>query len=237
MEVQTSAIVISSIKYGDSGLIVKCYTKKSGIKSFILKNAFSGKNKKSSVFTTLNQIKIIYEEKKGKNLNYLKEAEGEFYYQSVYGSPVKTSITLFIGELLNSVLQEEEANSSLYNFISTGFLDFDSKPDNYSDFHLWFLLNLSRFLGFYPHFSEEYVYFDLANGVSTNDFSSGFVIEKEDLLLFRNLIQMNFSSRENSKFSQIQRKKTLEIIVKYYELHISDFRRPKSLDVLHQVFE
>lgn len=237
MQVQTSAIVISSLKYGDNGLIVKCYTENSGIESFILKNAFSGRNKKSSVFITLNQIKMIYDQKKNSNLNFLKDAEAEFYYQSINSNPVKTTIVLFLGEILNSVLKEEEANFSLYKFLSNSINEFDSKSSNYADFHLWFLLNLTRFLGFYPHFSENYEFFDLANGVSTNDFSSGFVIEKDDLNLFQYLISMNFNSNENSKFNQNQRKKLLEILIRYYELHISDFRRPKSLEVLYSVFE
>lgn len=236
MEVQSSAILLSSLKYGDNGLIVKCYTEASGTKSFILKNAFSGKNKKSSLFTTLNQIKIIYDDKKNKDLNFLKLVEADIYYQSIYNQPVKTSIVLFLGEILSSVLQEEESNPYLFNFISNGLIDFDNKSTGNSDFHLWFLINLSRFLGFYPHFSEDAQYFDLANGISTNDSSSGFIIEKSDLMIFTDLIRMNFSSQEKSNFNQNQRKKLLEILIRYYELHISDFRRPNSLDVLHQVF-
>lgn len=237
MEVQTRAIVLSSLKYGDNGLIVKCYTENSGAKSFILKNAFSGKRKRSSLFTVLNQIKLIYEERKGKELIYLKEFEAETYYQTIHNRPLKVSVVLFLSEILISVLKEEEPNFPLYNFITTGLKDFDSQPSNYSDFHLWFLLKLTHFLGFYPHFSENYNYFDLANGISTNDASSIFIIQKSDLNLFKDLIFLKFPSVENSNFNQLQRRKALEILIKYYELHISDFRRPKSLNVLHQLFE
>lgn len=237
MQIQTSAIVISSLKYGDNGLIVRCYTQNSGIESFILKNAFSGRNRKSSVFLILNQIKIICDAKKNSNLNYLKEADAEIYYQSIYSNPIKTTITLFLGEILNSVLQEEETNLSLYQFLSRSLNEFDSNKTNYADFHLWFLMNLTHFLGFFPNYSENYKFFDLTNGISTHDFSSGFVIEKEELILFKNLIDLDFNSEETSKFNQNQRKKLLEILIRYYELHISDFRRPKSLEVLYSVFE
>lgn len=237
MQVQTSAIVISSLKYGDNGLIVKCYTQNSGIESFILKNAFSGKNKKSSIFTTLNQIKIIYDSKKNSSLNYLKESDTEIYYQSLYSNPIKTTIILFLGEILNSVLQEEEANSAMFEFLNNALNQFDSKTSAYADFHLWFLLNLTKYLGFYPNFSGKSEFFDLESGISTNDYSSGFVIQKEELISFSDLIQMNFSELNTSKFNQIQRKKLLEILIRYYELHISDFRRPKSLEVLYSVFE
>ena len=115
--------------------------------------------------------------------------------------------------------------------------EFDSKKINYADFHLWFLLNLTKFLGFYPNYSENYEFFDLTNGVSTHDFSSGFVIEKEELSLFKKLINLDLNSEETSNFNQNQRKKLLEILIRYYELHISDFRRPKSLEVLYSVFE
>lgn len=237
MQIQTSAIVISSLKYGDNGLIVKCYTENSGIESFILKNAFSGKNKKSSIFTTLNQIKIIYDSKKNSSLNYLKESETEIYYQSIYSNPIKTTIVLFLGEMLNSVLKEEDSNLGLYNYLSNALIEFDLKTSAFADFHLWFLLNLTKFLGFYPNFSAKSEFFDLENGISTNDYSSGFVIDKDELIDFKNLIQMNFSELNTSQFNQIQRKKLLEILIRYYELHISDFRRPKSLEVLYSVFE
>src|SRR5690606_20561937 len=161
MQIHTSAIVLSSVKYSDNGLIVKCYTENSGVQSFILKNAFSGKNKKSGLFLTFNQLKLIYEAKKNTNLIYLKEAETEIYYQTLYSNPVKTTIVLFLGEILNSVLQEEEANFSLYQFLKNALHEFDSKKSNFANFHLWFLMNLTRYLGFYPNFSENHAFFDL----------------------------------------------------------------------------
>lgn len=237
MEVQTSAIVLSSLKYGDHGLIVKCYTERSGARSFILKNAYSGKNKKHTLFTALNQVKIIYEEKRNKGLIHLKDADPEIYYRSLHSQPLKVSILLFISEILSSVLNEEEPDFSLYHFLTESLKDFDSRHSDYSDFHLWFLLKLTHFLGFYPHLSGNFTYFDLANGISTNDVSSGSVIEGEEVELFRNLISLNFPSGETPKFNRQQRKKILELLMEYYALHISGFRHPKSLAVLHKLFE
>lgn len=237
MEVQTSAIVLSYLKYGDNGLVVRCYTEKSGAKSFIVKNAFSGKRKKASVFTALNQVHIIYEERKGNELIYPKEFESAIHYKSIYTEPLKVSVVLFLSEILSLVLKEEESNPALYHFIANEINEFDSQTAFYPDFHLWFLFNLTRYLGFYPHYSDELNYFDLANGISTNDNSSGVLIEGNNLYLFRDLISLEFPSTQKSKFNRTQRKEALEILIRYYELHISGFRRPKSLDVLHSLFE
>lgn len=237
MQIQTQAIVLSYLKYGDSGLIVKCYTEKSGIESFILKNAFSGRNKKTAVVTILNQIYLIYEIRKNQNLIFPREITQAYHYKSLNTNPVKTTIVLFLGEILNSVLKEEESNLSLYNFISTCLIEFDSKDSSYADFHLWFLINLTRFLGFYPNLSDDYEYFDLANGVSTNDYHSGFLIGNEELELFKKIIRLNFFTQKAPEFNQSERKNLLEIIIRYFELHIGDFRRPKSLEVLYRVFE
>ncbi len=237
MEVQTSAIVLSSLKYGDTGLIIRCYTERFGAKSFILKNAFSGKNKKASLFTTLNRIKIIYEDKNGNHLAYLKQFEAEAYYGSLYFQPLKMAVVFFLGETLNAVLKEEEPNPSLFGFISEKLNVFDALKSNYADFHLWFLMNFTRFLGFYPHFSDDLPYFDLVNGTSTNNLNSGFEIGGTDLNLFKRLVSLDFPPMENRSFNQTQRRRALDIMIQYYELHIADFRRPKSLDVLHQLFE
>lgn len=235
--VKTPAIVLSSLKYGDSAKIIKLYTETSGLKSFISNSVYTKHNRKNAVFISLNQIEIIFEEKNHQNLLYFKEASHAFHYQSLYQNPTKTTIALFLTEILNSVLNEEESNPGLFQFIKNSLIEFDKKQAAFADFHLWFLINLTRYLGFYPNLENDAHYFDLTNGISTQEIPAGFYITGADLENFENLISLDFLNQTQTVFNQSQRNLLLSTLVRYYELHLADFRKPKSLDVLNSVFE
>jgi len=238
MIVQTPAIVVSSLKYGDKSIIVKLFTREEGLKAFIVKNAFSSKNRQSSFLLPLSFVEVIYDSKNKKQLNYLKESRPLIHYKSIHSNPYKKTIILFVSEVLNTLLSEEEKDLSLYNFLENSFLSFDGKQTGFADFHLWFLLCLTQFLGFYPNrTSSEKNYFDLENGIFTNEISSASMIEKSDLALFEQLLDFDFNQSENNLFNREQRNILLKIIMHYYERHIAGFRQPKSLEILTQVFE
>lgn len=237
MIVKTRTIVISSIKYGDSSRILKCYTRSSGIRSFIAKGVYSKRNKTNPMFSPLNQLELIFDDKSKSALKHLRDCRMAVHYVSLTVNSQKTAIALFLSEVLNSVLKEEDSNPDLFDFICSSIEFFDQKENAYSDFHLWFLLNLSRFLGFYPNIEKSAVYFDLLNGISSAELPSGVYIEGENLKLFEKLISIDFFEQQSNAFNRSERKQLLETLLKYYEIQLSDFRWPKSVEVLNMVFE
>lgn len=237
MIVKTFAVVLSAVKYSDSSKIIKLYTEASGVKSFIAKSVYTKNNRKNALFMPLNLIEIIFEDKNQQNLHYFKEASHAHHYQTLYQTPPKTTMTLFLTEILNSVLKEEESNPGLFQYITTSLKEFDKKESACADFHLWFLINLTKYLGFYPNLKSGAKYFDLTNGVSSEEIPSEFYISDSELQNFEKLVFLEFFQQNENNFNQLQRKSLLTTIIRYFELHISDFRHPKSLDVLNQVFE
>lgn len=236
MIVKHEAIVISSIKYGDNARIVKCYTKESGIKSFIVKGVYSKKNKTNPMFVQLNKLELIFDDKTKSELFPLNNCRQLNHYLSLNTNQHKTAIVIFIAEILNSVLKEEEANPAMYDFISQSVNFFDEKQTAYADFHLWFLLNLSSYLGFYPNLEPDTSYFDLTNGVSSNELPSGVYTDGEKLELLKELYKPNFFEQQQNRYTREQRNSLLELLLRYYELHHSNFKWPKSLEVLNMVF-
>lgn len=236
MIVKNEAIVISSIKYGDNARIVKCYTKESGIKSFIVKGVYAKKNKTNPMFVQLNHLELIFNDRSKTELCLLSSCRQLNHYQSLNVHQHKTAIALFIAEILNSVLKEEEANTGLYDFICRSVDFFDQKEKAFSDFHLWFLMNLSAYLGFYPNLKEDSNYFDLTNGVSSAELPSGVYIDDEKLNLFKRLYCLNFFDQTENQFNREQRNILLDLLLRYYELHHTAFRWPRSLEVLNVVF-
>lgn len=239
MIISTKAIVLNTIKYGDTNLIVKCYTEKDGCKSYLLRGILSSKKGKirTSYFQPLTQLNIIANHNNKGNLNSIKEVEVVNHYKSIFSNIFKQSIVFFLSEVLSFSLQEEEENIGLYKYLETSFLWLDTH-DKSSNFHLLFLLNLTRYLGFYPDSSNsEFTYFDLDGGRFTNE--SLFIknsISGQELMTFRRLLGTNFDDLDKMEFNAQSRHRILSVLIRYFELHLSGFKTPKSLEVLKDVF-
>ena len=151
MLIKTKAIVISSLKFGESDLIVTCFTETVGIKSYILKNILKTKRRTFSpaLFQPLSQLYVVANHKEKGNLEYLKEVKTHYLYRTLHTNVLKSSVAVFISEILKSSIKEEQANPELFKFLSDSFQWIDNN-DSFANFHITFMLNLSSFLGFYP---------------------------------------------------------------------------------------
>ncbi|WP_445721396.1 DNA repair protein RecO [Flavobacterium sp.] len=236
MLVKTKAIVISSLKYQDKSLIVKCLTKTDGVKTYFVNNAFTGKNnkQKNSLFQPLNQIEIEANHKNKGTLERFKEIKIINPYQSIYLNIEKTTITLFLSEILHNILKEEGKSEELHLFLEVALQWFDNH-DEIANFHLILLLQITKYLGVYPQNNiEANIFFDISEGifVSSQTISA---LSFEETTLFKRL--MNLKLDDNQKvFSVSQRQLLLKILMQYYSFNIENFRQPKSLQVLKEVF-
>ena len=237
MLVKTKAIVLTSLKYGESDLIVKCFTEE-GVKSYLLRRLYKSKSKKINIayFQPLTQLRLTANHNDKGNLNSIKEARINHLYQTIPFNVFKQSIVLFLAETLTFSLYEEERNPSLYQYIETALVWLDTHQDT-SNFHILFLLNLTKYLGFYPEAeNKSYAYFDLREGVFANRNPLNNSISGEKLNLFKSLIGINFDVIGQLGFNSRSRNIMLDILLDYYELHLPGFKKPKSLNVLKEVF-
>ena len=100
-----------------------------------------------------------------------------------------------------------------------------------------FLLNLTKYLGFYPELNNpDYNYFDLSEGNFTNQLPKFNFIKGDNLVEFKKLLGINFDTIDAVKFNSKSRQQVLSILIQYYELHLNGFRKPKSLEVLKALF-
>ena len=237
MLVTTKAIVISAIKYGEADLIVKLFTESSGLKSYLLRGILKSKRGKfrASQFQPLTLLEVVAKHKDKGTLETLRDAKILATYQTLHTDLLKSTVIMFLAELLRNAIQEEEKNPELFSFLETAFLWFDKY--NSSNFHLLFLVKLSLFLGFYPEGTNKNAsFFNLLDGtfqgVSTNSYCiSG--IHKDTLEL---LLGINFDGLEELKLNQTNRSGVLSMLLLYYELHLQGFRKPKSLTVLKEIY-
>ncbi|WP_158840297.1 MULTISPECIES: DNA repair protein RecO [Polaribacter] len=236
--VTTKAIILSSLKYGDSSLIVKCYTEEEGVKSYLIRGILKAKKGglKAAYFQPLTQLIIVASHNNKGNLNSIKEVQISNPYQTIYKDIVKQSVVMFLSEVLSYAIKEEEKNEELFEYLESGLIWLDLH-DKISNFHLLFLLNLTRFLGFYPDLSEsDKLGFDLVEGNFTDLTPYKNIISGNSYYQFKKLLDINFDAIENVSFGKQERQIVLKIIIQYFELHLDGFRKPKSLQILETVF-
>ena len=236
--VNTKAIVLSSLKYGETSLIVRCYTQEEGVKSYLIRGVLKPKKKgiKAAHFLPLTQLKIIANHNTKNTLNAIKEVQVIHPYKSIHTDIVKQSVVLFLSEVLSNSIQEEEQNLALYEYLETAFIWLDLH-DRVANFHLLFLLNLTGFLGFYPDTSEiNKKGFDLLEGNFSDSIHEKNVISNNDFYQFKKLLGIIFDNLEKVAYSKDERQLVLQVIIHYFKLHLASFRDPKSLQILETVF-
>ena len=236
MQVKTKAIVISSLKYQEKSLIVKCLTHSDGLKSYFVPNAFSTKkgNQKIAYFQPLSILEIEASHKNKGSLEHFKEIKLAHAYKNIPNDIIKSTIVLFLSEILHYSIHEEEKNESLFDFLESALLWLDAH-DEMANFHLILMLEMTKFFGFYPDNSESvFNFFDCKEGNFTA-FQGTNCLSEHETFLFKKLIDLKFDS-DQKVFAGVERQVLLKILLNYYLMHLDGFKKPKSLDVLKEVF-
>jgi DNA repair protein RecO (recombination protein O) len=238
MLIKTNGIVLSKLKYRDNDLIVKCYTSQRGIVSYLLRGVLKSKKgaSKTAYFQPLSQLQIEENYKANQSLQFFSDIKLNIVYKSLHSNVFKSSIVMFLSEVLSSVLKEEEKNENLYDYLETSLVWLDHE-DDFVNFHLLFLLNLTKYLGFYPDASSiDNPFFNLSKGAFETDSHAVYTIQDENYIILKELLGINFDALNTVKLNSKQRQSFLNMLLLYYELHLGDFKKPKSLAVLNQVF-
>jgi DNA repair protein RecO (recombination protein O) len=238
MLTKNNSIVLTKLKYRDYDLIVKCYTQERGVVSYLLKGVLKSKKglSKTVYFQALSQLQIEENYKPNQALHFIKEVKFNYIYKSLHNNIYKSAIVLFLSEILSNVLKEEEKNEDLFNYIITALQYLDNE-DNFSNFHLLFLLKLTRYIGFQPeNLNSNYPYFNLKSGVFEATNNGVYSISGENLTLLKYLLGINFDGLYTIKINAKQRQDFLNMLLYYFELHLGNFKKPKSLQVLNDVF-
>lgn len=238
MLVKINAIVLSKLKYRDNDLIVKCYTKQKGIVSYLVRSALKSQkgSSKAVYFQPLSLVLIEEQFNASRSLQGIKEIKLDYLYKSLHTDVLKTAIVMFLSEVLSTVLKEEEQNEPLYDYIENTLKWLDYKTE-FSNFHLLFLLNLTKYLGFYPDDqNRENECFNLSNGLFDSKKDEFYSISGQNLSVLKQLLGIDFDGVNTIKLNSKQRQSFLNMLLLYFELHLGDFRKPKSLQIFNQVF-
>lgn len=238
---KTRAIILHTIKYGESSLVVQAFTREWGRMSFLLKGARkTKKGNKSSLFQPLFLLDLDVYFKDGREMQWIKEATYVGAPPVFAGNIVKSTQAIFICELLSHTLQESEKNEALYGFLFNSIGVFNNPEFDSSSFHLIFMFKLMKYLGHFPqnNFSKESCYFDPGSGgFSPVAFGSDPAVEAKLGRTWYACFQAEYNTGDQLFMNQKSRNDFLDSLIDFYQIHYSQFGTLKSLDVLRSVFE
>lgn len=240
MLINTRAVVLHTLKYGESQVITDMLTESNGRLSFIQRIPKTSRGRvKKQLLQPMTMLNIVFDYRPNARMLHLKEASLMLPFVSIPFDASKLSISLFLAEFIIYTTREEQHNEALFRYIANSVMWLDACRRSCPNFHLVFMLRLSRFVGFFPNTDEgkEGDYFDLRNGCFTAaapphpDF-----LQPAEAGKIRTLMRMNYDNMHLFAFSRGERNRCTEIIVRYYRLHLPGFPEPKSLAVLQEVF-
>ncbi|TVR43292.1 MAG: DNA repair protein RecO [Bacteroidia bacterium] len=235
----TEGIVLHTLKYGESSLIARIYTRDMGMQSYLVRGVRKSKSRnRQMLFQPLTLVNLVAYHKDNKDgLQNIKDISLRHAYRLIPFDIHRTSLAIFLAEVLSHALKSQEYNYALFDFLNTSLLDLDHQQEKLSFFHLLFLLRLSRFLGFHPRNNRNAVnlFFNLQEGVYQP------VFENEQTCLDASLSESFYLlvEADTADLPHIQkdhRKMLLKKLIDYYRLHLSGMPEIKSLAVLETVF-
>lgn len=239
MIVKTQAICLKSFAYKESSSMANLYTKDLGLKTYIIQQGRKKTAKvKSSFFQPLQIMNIVVYDNQKNTIQQIKECSLCNDLTSVYTNMVKMSLAFFIDEILHVSLKEDNPNEEMYNFICQTITTLNDceNTKQLKDFHLYFMYHLACYLGFEPldNYSKENCFFDIKKGHFSSPIDTQ-SIDSQSSLLFHNFIS---SIKENySPFTENinQRNELLNILISFFEEHITNHRHIKSQEVLRTI--
>ena len=259
---KVQGIVLRTVKVGDTKLIVDIFTLSHGRLSFVTTFSHSKQSRSLLAFWTPLSLLEFQADIRLTSTSLPKPKDVRFYYNYKDSpfNPLKSTILLFLAEFISASLRNESTNVPLYRFLemSLQYLDGITDSASLANFHLIFLLRLSRFLGILPNigtpdsscfngadgimttrnpFGASQPLFDLLSSTYTNLMPPHkYYLMPDEASILPLLFRLNYSTMHLLRLSRAQRARFLEVVITYYRLHIPGFPELKSLPVLHEVF-
>ena len=241
MLVTTEGIVLHFIKYGESSVIATIFTRDFGRQSYLVNAARSKKaQNKSSLLQPLFLVDMVAYQKQTRELHRIKELKSNQVYQNIPFNITKSSLAIFLAEVLYKSINEQESYPEMYDFIKNSLLYFDLMETGTSNFHLWFLFRLTEYLGFYPETNRPGFqgWFDLKTGTVVHfQPSHPFYANKEATEYLIKLSALKINEISEFVITRTMRDTLITVLTDYYQLHFDNLGEIKSLNVLREVFK
>ncbi len=237
---KTRAIVLNHIKYSETSIIVTIYTEVFGRQAYIINGVRGKKSRiKANLFQPLFLLDMEVYHKPKRDLQRAKEVQNASIFSTIPYDLRKSTLAIFIAEILYKTIQEHEPNAELFNYLYNSIQMLDVKENGIANYHIYFLLHLTKYLGFFPdnNYSLNNCYFDLKAGRFVQLKPVHFSFLENDLsAIFSKMLTFSENQHEGLRIDYNKRIQILEKMIEYYILHNEGINSIKSLEVLKEVF-
>ncbi len=237
----TKGIVLRTIKYGETSIVVNIFTELFGIQSYLVNGVrSSGKTLKANFFQPASILEMEVYHNELKNLQRIKEFKWGYLYENVLSDVTKNSVALYMVELLQKCLKQPESNIDLFQFTEDAFMQLDIADNAVTaNFPLYFCLHLCHFFGLKleDDYSEKNSILDLQEGrfIEATPHHQHFLSKDHSYYISQILKVQHPDDLTEIKLNKFIRKDMLYALQIFYGLHIQDFGVMKTLPILHEV--
>ncbi len=239
MLIKTRGIVLRSIKYAETSLICDVYTEELGLRTYIISGVRKPKAKVSAgLLQMMTLLDLVVYHRKDKELNRTKEIKPNYLYRSIPFDAPKRAVGTFMTELLRKTIREAEANPDLFNFLYHSFLHLDDTPHSVANIHLYFMVQLSHFLGFMPGgtYSEHTPFFDLREGIFTSNKPEPlYCMDDSCAQMLHQFITTPITRIHELQLPNTLRQTLLDKLILFYRYHIDNMPELNAHLVLREV--
>ena len=216
---KTRGIVLNYIKYGETSIICKIYTEQFGLQSYIINGIRNSKSKNLGLFQPLNILDLVVYHKKTSGLQRIKESNLDYSYKTLHLDMKKISVCFFLSEFLTKISQTDEDQKDNFDFMKGSLIVFDKLEVNYSNFHIQFLIKLSKYFGI-----------DIGNSKHLTGENV-----KDDVSLFVDAC-INNSYEVKIKSNNILRNNVINLIIEHYSRNLDININLNSTNILKEIF-
>ncbi|MEM1324880.1 MAG: DNA repair protein RecO [Bacteroidota bacterium] len=240
MLIKTRGIVLRSFKYSETSLICEVYTERAGLKKYIVSGV---RHKKAKVSANLLQIMSLIElvayNKEGRDLHRPKEIKPFHLYQKLPFDIVRSSVGMFITEVAQKILREDEENAPIFQFLLNVYLHLDQTTQPVGNIHLYFLAHFTKYLGFVPdgEYNDTTPYFHLEAG-TFQAFDAAKSTLNQQLSRYLDLIlQSDLQTVHQISIGKAERHSLLNKLLLYYQTHLENLPNISAHHILRDVLE
>ncbi len=237
---KTKGIVLHHLKFGESSIITEMYTENFGRKSFIMKGVRGRKSKlKANLIQPLFLLYVEFYNNEKQDLKLVKEFSLAENFTHFPYDVKKSGQAIFMAEVLYKTIRQEEPDPSLFDFLQHSIAYFDLHSEGSANFHLLFLIKLTKFLGILPLKDKvgENLIFDIREGTFDHEIPYHFhFVDSESAATLSKLLEMNYEEGSQIKFSHQQRNDLLGELIRFYSFHHYNLDTLKSISILKELF-
>lgn len=233
-------VVLHTLKYGDTSMVVYLLTDVGGRRSYMVQGVRSrrGHGSKLALFQPMFTLEFEGLESPRQEMHRFREVRSGQVLQSLPFDVRKSTVALFMAEVLYRLIRESEANEPLFDFVWSSVGALDSLREGTANFHLWFLVHLSRLLGFFP--GNAYTdgdWFDVREGLYTpRQPAHGLAMEPQNARLLHDMVECDVHSLQEIGLNRRERVGFLEALLGYYGYHLDAIHAVRSVGILREVF-